>query len=225
MPKEKTSIRALTGTRLLNLPVPTCSPKYTDGAGWGNGLNGWTSISGSAATGIYYENYFDLSGYELDDLTLVPTMMQLQDALPYTTDNIADPNLGLAVFDIISQERLNPATVAANYAVNEYPSSPGSKDDWTQILMCGFRLFLPQTDFTTTQVLLPAQGGPLGSSQATAVQKLWVYRIIITGASDWSNKSVFIPATRFVLGAEVIKEDDLEYMMRLKRSYELATQG
>jgi len=225
MPKEKTSTRALTGTRLLDLPVPACTPVYSDGAGWGAGLNGWVSISDTAATGLYYENYFDLSGYELDDLTLVPTMMQLQDALPYSTNNLADPLLGLAVFDIISQEKLDPVQIAANYVNGDYPSSPGSLEDWTQVLMCGFRLFLPQTDFATTSLLMPAQGGPLGSSQSTAVQKLWVYRIVVTGAQDWTDKSVYIPATRFVLGAEIIKEGDLEYMMRLKRSYELSTQG
>jgi hypothetical protein len=91
--------------------------------------------------------------------------------------------------------------------------------------MCNFRLLTPQTDFSITNLLLPATGGSLGSAEPTAVQKLWVYRVLIPTATDLSTSTWVVPATRFVLGAEIVKEDDLPYMMRLKRSYELATQG
>jgi len=216
---------ALKGSRILNMSVPSLAAIYTDGVGWGVN-SGWQVIDGTTSTGVYHEGYFDLSAYELDDLTLVPSMVTLQDGLPYLSDNLTDPLLQLAVFDIVSQERLTPAEVSAYYLTSlGYPGSSESTDDWTQIMMCNFRFFVPQTEFTSTSLLLPATAGSFGSNEPSAVQKLWTYRIIITGALDWSGKSITIPATRFVLGAEIVEEKDLSYMMRLKRSYELSTQG
>jgi len=174
---------------------------------------------------LYYETYFDLSAYELDDLTVVPTSLSLQDGLPYTTIQPA-PETQMAVLDIISQEKLDMATVYTNYTQTyDIPGSPAATEDWTQLLMCNFRLMTPQTDFAVSSLLLPATGGTFGSAEPTAVQKLWLYRIIIPVANDLTDTIWNIPPTRFIMGADIVKEEDLPYMMRLKRSYELATQG
>ena len=72
--------------------------------------------------------------------------------------------------------------------------------------------------------MLPVTQGSFGSAEPTAVQKLWVYRVVLCrGASDAST--LLLPATRFVLASDIVKEEDLPYIMRLKRSYELSTQG
>jgi len=221
MAKEKTSTRALTGSRLMNLAVPSTLATFTGDNEWA-ATNGWKTLGNQV---VYYENYFDLSGYELDDLTLVPTAISLQDGLPYTTTSL-DPTTQLPVFDIVSQERLSMAEIYTIYTGgNEYPGSPASTQNWSQLLMCNFRLMTIQTDFAITSLLLPATGGSLGSAEPTAVQKLWVYRVLIPTATDLSASIWTVPATRFVLAAEIVKEEELPYMMRLKRSYELATQG
>jgi hypothetical protein len=216
MPSEKTSTRAMTGKRILNIPVGNYNQLSTaDGF---PSANGWTALN--SGTLLYAENYFDLSGYELDDLTLVPEFLQLQDGLPY----LGTGPLALDVYDVVSQERLDPIDFVTYALSGSYPSSPSSKDDWTQIQMCNTRFMTPQSDFAFATLFLPATSGSFGSSEPTAVQKLWVYRIVqVRGVAD--AQTLNIPATRFVLGAEIIKEGDLEYMMRLKRSYELSTQG
>lgn len=210
---------ALTGSRIMNSPVPAYIGAH--GAPNWDSANGWIGMPG----GVYHEAYFDLSAYELSDLTAIPTLLQLQDAMPYRTVGAIPPDFQMGVFDIISQERIDPAAVAAAWVNGEYPSSPENNFDWAQILMCNFRLMLPQTDFISTQLLLPATGGSLGSSEPTAAAKLWTYRIIMVGGTDLTGVTVGIPATRFIAGIEVVEEKDLAYLMRLKRSYELATQG
>ena len=209
---------ALTGTRLMHKAVPSYIGGFSGGAF--PDQNGWASFTG----GVMHESYFDMSAYELDDLTAIPSLLELQDALTYSCIN-PPADLQVRVFDIISQERLDPATVVTLLDTLDYPSSPGSSDDWTQILMCNFRLFSTQTDFQSTTLLLPAHGGALGSSEPSAVQKLWTYRIVSPSAIDLDGLTINIPATRFVAAFEIIKEEDLPYLMRLKRSYELATQG
>lgn len=221
MAKEATTGRALTGSRLLHATVPDTIATFTGGNVWA-ATNGWQTVSNKV---VYHESYFDLSAYELDDLTLVPTAISLQDGMPYTTTS-ADPTRRMPVFDIVSQVRLSPEEIYDNYVTSySFPGSPESTEDWSQLLMCNFRQMLPQVDFTDVTLLLPATGGAFGSSEPTAVQKLWHYRIVIPSATDLSASTWIIPPTRFVLGAEIIKEAELPYMMRLKRSYELANQG
>ena len=221
MPTEKTSTRAMTGKRVLNQGVSELNLTLVLAEGW-KGQGSWLPIQAGSVTGVYSENYFDLSGYELDDLTLVPEFLQLQDGLPY----FAGTNVTtLRVFDIVSQERINPLDIYLDLVTGGFPGSTNNPYDWSQILMCNFRYFLPQTDFTDANLMLPATSGSFGSSEPTAVQKLWTYRIVITGGLLADGDVLNLPATRFVLGGEVIKEGDLEYMMRLKRSYELSTQG
>ena len=216
----KDSTRALTGTRLLHEDVP--STVCTETGGQYVATNGWQNLNNDV---LYYESYFDLSAYELDDLTLIPTAMSLQDGMAYTTTSV-DPITQLPVLDIISQERLDMQEIYTNYTTRyDIPGSPGSTQDWSQLLMCNFRLLTPQTDFSIQTLLLPATGGSFGSAEPTAVQKLWYYRILIPTALDLTGSVWVVPPTRFVLGAEIVKEDELPYMMRLKRSYEIATQG
>jgi hypothetical protein len=209
--------RALKGDRVLSLAVPHYVGTYVDAALQWPGNNGWQPTS----TGVFHEQYFDLSGYELDDLTLVPKFMQLQDGgNPYAG------GLGVSalhVWDIISQERLDPSQFLIYAVTGDYPGSPATTQDWSQILMCNKRYMTGQTVFTSANLFLPASSGSFGSSEPTAVAKLWCYRIIVTGGTLETGDILNIPATRFVLGGTVIDEPDLEYMMRLKRSYELGT--
>ena len=218
MPKEKKSTRAMLGDRVLAKNIPSTIVTYDAAATAFTATNGWEIIAPS--TGMYYETYFDLSGYTLDDLTLVPRYTQVQDGLPYVSAATIN---SLRVYDVISQERLTPADFFTYALFGEFPGSAGSTEDWRQILMCNVKYMLPQTDFTEPGLLLTSTEGRFGSNEPTAVEKLWCYRIIIsstTGIQD--NDTINIPATRFILGGEVIDEPELEYMMRLKRSYELS---
>jgi len=224
MAKEKTSTRALTGSRIMHKNIPSTICQEVDGGFIAT--NGWETLLNNV---LYYETYFDLSAYELDDLTVVPTALTLQDGVPYTAilpPAPGDPDYRLVVLDIISQEKLDVEQIYTNYTTSyDIPGSPASKEDWTQLLMLNFRLMTLQTDFSAATLLLPATSGSFGSAEPTAVQKLWLYRIIMPGANDLSETVCTIPPTRFVMGAEIVQEDELPYMMRLKRSYELATQG
>jgi hypothetical protein len=214
---EKKSTRALTGQRILSMPISNYQGLRT-ADGWA-GDKMWQPVGTAGANGVCAETYFDLSAYELDDLTLVPQLIQLQDGLPYFSGQVE----GLDVYDVVSQERLDPNDFILYGIGGEFPGSGYSKEDWSQILMCNTRFFAPTNEFQFADLLLPATQGSFGSSEPTAVQKLWVYRVVLVrGAGEGST--LYVPATRFVLGADIVQEDDLPYMMRLKRSYELSTQ-
>ena len=231
MPTEKTSTRALTGDRILTQNVPSYAGISDVTLAWSE-ANGWQSVGGTiGVSGLMYENYFDLSGYELDDLTLIPMAAKLQDGMPsfYTPAVPANTNQGLWVVDIISQERLDPEVVCTNIALaNNLPGLSTTRDEFNQLLMCDARFMALDTTIGATTNLVTTTRGQFGSLSPTAVAKLWTYRFVLVGRGILGidpNDELSIPGTRFVLAANIIKEEELPYMMRLKRSYELANLG
>ena len=212
---------ALTGERLLTKNIPQFIGGIVEGQWVGTPEKlGWRSIGSDV---LYYETYFDLGAYTMDDLTAYPLLLELQDGMPYYSDK----NDGwLNVVDIISQEKLDPITdFLVPMTELNIAGLPETKQDFTQILMANYRLFSPQVDFTATNLYLPATAGSFGSNEPTAVEKLWLYRFIsFSGNTPWTDGTTLqIPATRFIAAIDVRKEDDLPYMMRLKRSFELGT--
>ena len=214
--------RALLGPRGMNLPVPSYVGQYVDGSGF-PAANGWTQVDNV----IYHENYFDLSGYQLDNDTLFPELIALQDPGLYSTSDTA-PDAQMMVLDVVSMERLDIPQVVADVTDNSIglnlPSMPTSTYDWTQIMYGQFRYLIPQTlNNPALNYLQVVTGCEFGSGSPTTVAKLWTYRIVIPLSTDLSNVTITIPATRFIMSAVIGHEPDLAFMMRQKRSYELST--
>ena len=187
------------------------------------GFKGW--IASDASTLVYYETYFDLSGYALDDLTAIPIAAMLQDPGIYAC---TDTKVPLQVLDVLSQERLDPGNIFTDLVVNNnVPGMLHSPNNFEQITFGNYRLYMAQLSFTNptglaTIAYLPADSMQFGSGDAVTVEKLWCYRFIIAnGATSASTSTIKIPASRFILNVNVVDEEELVYIMRLKRSYEL----
>jgi hypothetical protein len=214
---------ALEGERTLSMPVPAVNLQ--------RGASGWSTANGWTGTGandlIMFEAYFDTSGYTSDDMTLFPVSSLLQDPGRYISSNNAVP---LQVLDIISQVRLSMTDVYSwvypdptIQGSNAMPGMIGTDVDWTQIVWGQYRTFLPQNSFIGfgTEMLV-ASGGMFGSGSPSTAQKLYCYRFILLPGSQDAD-TLQLPASRFVLNAVIAPEDDKAFLMRQKRSYELAT--
>jgi len=213
---------ALTGPRTLVSDIPEYIQSYTLGnyfpeaKGWRN--DGTTNC-------IAYETYLDLSGYELDDLTFVPTGGALQDPGRYSYTPAAGPPVenDFEILDIVSQERLDITTIDADLSLLNVPGMMETDNNWSQITIGQYRaLVVPTTQATTLDLMQVVSAGSFGSSDPVVVQKLWVYRIVRVNGAKATNDILAIPASRFIVRGTVIKEKDLVYIQRLKRSYELA---
>lgn len=188
------------------------------------GAVSWSSAEGWAGPAgvdiIYTEAYFDLSGYTADDLTLFPLGITLQDPGRYISSNA---NVPLQVVDIISQETLNASEMYTWVTSNLMPGMLGTTVEWTQMVWGQYRTFLGQATFQGAATeFLPASVGLFGSGSPTTVEKLYCYRfILMPGAAE--GDTLYIPASRFVMSAVIAPEDEKAFLMRQKRSYELAT--
>jgi hypothetical protein len=237
MPKKKdTSTRALTGPRTLTTQFEMASMYWDEdlpsssqfkptlfGSSTGSYAN-WNALVDLPV--IYNETYLDLSGYELDDLTLVPMDVKVQDPGVYMYSGAGHV---FCVYDILSDERLTEADIdqiGENNRTNRQsgPGMPRGPLDRSQIIFGLYRFFTNNTSQTgMPSLMLNSRTVRFGSGQPTTVQKLWAYRIVIFADSPNNDDFVTIPAATFVLNAQIVQEDTLPYMMRLKRSYELAT--
>jgi len=218
---SKESIRALTGPRLLTQPVEEYVGVYEDSVGLAPYKN-WQVVPGYTSA-VYNESYFDIDAYQMDGLTLVPSGASLNDPGTYLINNPFGDSQQY-VIDMITQTRLNPAEVVANAIQRNLPGDPLSKHDFTQILFGRFRWQAPSNQFEaliTYKPLTNISQGTFGSAEPTTANKLYCYRFIIMVASELTNIGITAPATRFLLGATVVKEDGLSFLMRQKRSFEL----
>jgi hypothetical protein len=212
---------ALEGERTLSMMVPAMTAA--------RGASGWSGSGDWGGTGssdiMSFHASIDTSGYTADDLTLFPLGVTLQDPGRYISSNAAVP---LQVVDIITTETLNSEDVLAWVQAtptggNTMPGMLGTTHDWMQIVWGQYRTFLPQATFAGFATeFLAANGALFGSGQPTTADKLHIYRYLIMPGSA-EGDTIAVPSSRFIMSAVIVSEDEKAFLMRTKRSYELAT--
>lgn len=226
MVDETTSTRALTGQRMMHKNLPRLELEYNPLDGqyqvpttFPNEVLGWQK---SAPYTHYLETYFDTSGYSMDFLTTMPVSAYVQEAGRY---QISFPGFTrMLVLDLITTERIDDiAQFAAAIEDNRFPSFSESTEDFSQVIYGRFREFTGITQEGITQdVFAPVSNQQFGSLEPTTADKLWIYKfVIILGVPVNENSQAYFPGSRFILNADIVKETDLPFMMRQKRSYEL----
>lgn len=210
------SDRALMGQRVLTKDIPSLTTDYTPGVGWTLD-NGWQSEGNL----LFFETYYDLSGYSMDDLTTVIDLIVLQDSNRYFLTYAGADQPLTDVLDIVSDVRLDMSDMDTLIGAGELPGTSQSTDNYEQIKYCNLRGMMAQVDFSNLTLLRTAYGGSYGSAQPTTAEKLYIYRIVRVAGQDLDNAIFTTPATRFVTGITVIKEEERPFLMRQKRSYEL----
>jgi hypothetical protein len=173
----------------------------------------------------YIEDYFDTAGYNRDYLTTMPLAAFNQEA---GRVGITFPgNTRIIVLDIISEKRIPdlPGLVTSfNSNSGLIPSFPGSEDDWSQVLFGRYREFTGMTQGVDVQdVFTTVRDNQFGSLDPTTNDKLWIYKVVaVIGLPLGVIESrLRFPNSRTVLQIDVVREEELEFLMRQKRSYEL----
>lgn len=163
---------------------------------------------------IYNIQTIDLSGYTLQDLTLFPQGVLMQDM------NIGVQG-GTAAFaeraTIVSTTPISEADLIKFNAGGQWqlPGTMGSTYELTNILSGRNQGYYTLTTLAGLQQISESSWG---SGDSTAGEKIWVcdaYRI-----ENNVGNIVTLPDQAFVLPSIIAHEPELEYMMRLSRSLE-----
>ena len=217
--------------RDISVMIPTClATKPEVDAEWSDVEGAWLPIP-SLTIALYCEDSIDLSGYANQYLTffIEGSITQEHPARTITGTNAA----GMYDATVISSVPLDIDEYLQDVIYFTSPGMPkldvtaGTNVNPEHILYS--RVMLSLLDSASTSdigVTRPIDVGQLGTLEATAADKLFVYRIVIP-IGQLNNRdytSIGAPAQRIVLQGTMAEEPTIEYMMRLKRSYELANQ-
>jgi len=228
MVDEKTSTRALTGSRRLHKSIPGLNVDFDADTGMWNtpypGSLPWLLVPG-AFSSWYVEDYLDTSGYTRDQLTTVPRAVYTQQA---GRVGFAQPgNTRLVTFEMVLTDRLTDVLgfvnefTAANATI---PGFPTSTYDWSQVMFGRYRQYTGINQAAAVQdVFGVVQDDAFGSLEPTTADKLWIYKFAIvlgTPAAEFVAQ-LRVPPSRIIADVDIVKEEELEFMMRQKRSYEL----
>ena len=191
-------------------------------------FNGWQLVFPGSLP-VYWEGTIDLSGYARDSKTFTPAGGVLQEGA-YSYEAGGD---GTILYTVISSTPLDPSDVYYQVAALSGPgmltwgglgSFGGNQQNFNQILFAESTMLVPNVNIqpNTFGILQPLTTKQTGSISATAAEVLYVMRMVLPFAQD--QTSLGIPAARVLLIGDMTQEPELEYMMRLSRSVQLANQ-
>jgi hypothetical protein len=162
----------------------------------------------------------DLSGWSMNEMTFGTVQERYQDPGVYST---TAASAKAEVVEIISDVPLGDTDLllVANNLGSNVPGMLGSNQDFTTIIYGNYRLYVPNASLTAFPGFLQLiSTGAFGSKEPTASDRLYCYRII--KCVGVPGETLEAPACRVGLFGAMYQEGDIEYLMRLKRSYELA---
>jgi hypothetical protein len=195
-----------------------------------------------------HESSLDLGGYtRQDDLTVFFRASFEQISNSYLTEYSASETnpLSLVTANIIEQVIITSVPMNDGNLEAAVLNSPGfipprngldqGNFDRTHIIHGHYIVHTVSSTFGSTKfetpgeaILLPIVDEYYSSLEPTAADTLYVYRIIYLSRPSILDSTGFtyvgVPARRIILDTMIDEESELSYMMRLKRSYELANQ-
>lgn len=181
-----------------------------------------TTMSFSFSPALIHSAQIDLTGLEGEgkDLTFFPQGFSMQEPGFYSfTSSI---NQFMSVFDVISTAPISNQTLANMASHNSAVGMSDMPGQWDRISFGKQRLMSAITagpgSPAMSNVMYTQNQGLFGSGEPSAVSRLYCYRVVATGLPD-DNSRLTIPASRFIIGGVIVKEDELVHLDRMYRSY------
>jgi len=228
--------------RLLSKQVPPVTCQILDGQVSKGSLeaSGWKKIRCNNYPAVDYRNYFghwsyiDLAGYKQSDLTFVITGAEVSNAappsgtgegfiildllttVPYVTLGVEGSPIGRTGYTL---ENNQPWYAGQN---TPSPGMPDSILEMEQVILCQKSTYYHDTGWSTTNLQQLAAINTYGQCAAIAGDRIYTTRIIMGLPSTVSITDVQIPSCVYNITGMAIEEDDMAYIMRLRRDYELA---
>lgn len=182
---------------------------------------GWEIIpaQGSTSEMFRWRGYIDLGGLEREALTFF-----LQNAQVPESNSFYGLGIAIHVVDVISKveitdDDLNLVTRTGNLYT---PGFNDSVQDMDQVLWGRIRGFYHDSGWTSDNLQQQYYQQVWGEGIATSASRLHLTRYVTCHTDE---SALFVPGACFQVVGTAVEEPDLEYIMRLRRDYELAKQA
>lgn len=203
----------------VNVTLSDASPPASPFPATLAGSTNWQILDNANTPTFARRTYYDLSGYQVNDLSTFIQGVEVQEGFA------PHGNCPFHLVDIVSTAYIDDDTLTAAYPYDTTPGDmPGfndSKFDMMQIVYGSIRTYSSSTtQADVLQNVMLFGRSNWGTCSSTAGDKLYITRVIYPSTGGLPLSVAFIPPSNFVAAAIVAKEPDLQYLMRLKRSYE-----
>lgn len=181
------------------------------------GGEGWVSVDvlGGTYRIIYNIQTIDLSGYTIQDKTLFPQGILMQDMSPVPWGATGWPP-PIQRVTLVSTTPINESDLITVDGTGWHvPGSNGSTHSLQNILQGRLQYFVTLSTFTGLQQIKESMWG---SGDSTAAEKIWLCDAHLMPVIV--DNQYITPDQAFVLPSLIAKEEELEYFMRLSRSLE-----
>jgi len=159
--------------------------------------------------------FFDMAGLSMDDKTLFFEGATIQEGLPPASSPSTVGNL-MVVIDVMSNKQLTNDECAAIFSLGNF-SGP-SNLTFDQTIYMRTRVFNIDIDNAGGGYMVPVSDNQLGSLEPTASDRVYCTRIVVMDGGEGLYQ---LYPVRYLLRAKATEEPEFQYLMRLKRSYEL----
>ena len=183
-----------------------------------NTEEGWKPLP---PNGFYNEQILDLSGLSAQEKTIFFNgIAQQDDWAPVVTSGSAGDSIN--VLDVISSVPIPSSSISSLYIYKNFQNAIVPTPTFEQTVYFNINQYTIDLDNATWGSMIKINQTQLGSLQPTASDRLYCYRIIVI-APDFSvgATALGVGSVRYVIGANPIEEKEYQYLMRLKRSYDL----
>lgn len=198
--------------------------------------NQWRALPASPLI-VYCEESIDLSGYTMQDMTFFPELAFYQspplNAIVGEDGGTIIDVLTVSTVPLEMEDMSFLITSSSGPALSEYSLLPNrTPTEWETIPYCRIATYA-RNDSTPSGAgfMQLVDVGQIGSLQPFAVDKLFIYRMIIpysntsVGPDVYDNFTLLqITSCRIGFRGMTKEEPEIEFLMRLKRGYELANQ-
>lgn len=195
------------------LSVDKVGPLYTLNAASSN--SGWRTHTGIG--NFINDTYFDLAGLAVDDKTLFFEGAAMQEIQPPSI-TVGTAGDFVAVVDLMCTTPLTDEEVAL-YATYGNIIGDGSALTFDQTIYGRVRIFNMDLDNLAGGFFITLGDNQTGSLEATASDRVYCYRFVSMTVS--ADSTIALTGARYILRANAVEEPEYQYLMRLKRSYEL----
>ena len=180
------------------------------------GVSGWEQTAAGAQTFVS-RTYFDLAGLTMDDKTLFFEATGIQESLNPATAPAAAGN-GAIIVDILSNKPLTNNEAVATISFGNMIAETSANLTFDQTIYMRHRTFNTDLDNVAGGYMITLVDNQLGSMSPTASDRVYVTRVVSFGGADGAYN---VYPVRYLVRATAKEEPEFEYLMRLKRSYEL----
>ena len=183
---------------------------------------GWDIIpcNGGSEFMFRWRGYIDLGGLEREALTFF-----LQSAQVTESNSFYAVGQNIQVMDVFSKVEITDDDLNLPVSASGLLYAPGYNDsvqDMEQILWARIRGFYHDGGWTLDNLQQQYFAQIWGEGIGTSASRIHLTRYLKCAADE---TAVIVPEACFQCVGTAIEEPDLNYIMRLRRDYELATQG